>query len=134
MTLLLRKLIVSFVLLSQTMNVEVARSLQERQTGMMYRSEWGGLSAMLFMQPYPDTTAFWMKNTALPMAIVYLDPEWQILEIYQGVPFSEEVILSEATNVLYVLEINPQYTNLIFNNFKPFTTLLRQELKRRKIY
>ncbi len=130
---ILHKIILSFILLNQTMNVEVAVSLQERQTGMMYRQTWGDLCAMLFIQPYADDVSFWMKNTALPMTIVYIDPDWNLLEKYEGIPYSETPIPSRSTNVLYILEINHHYTNFIFKNYKEFSKKLAKEVAKKHL-
>lgn len=90
---------------SQTITVEVARSPKELQTGLMFRTNLPPDRGMLFVMPYPDRQAFWMKNTLIPLSIAYISPDGCILEIYDLKPLDETPVTSISTNVLYVLEV-----------------------------
>lgn len=85
--------------------VEVARSPQEQARGLMFRTEMGPDEGMLF--PYENRPAsFWMKNTVLPLDIIFIDPDRRVLNIAANtVPYSEEPVPS-AGPVSAVLELN----------------------------
>ncbi len=125
---ILKKLILTVMILNTPLNIEVTRTQQERMMGMMYRQSWGNISGMLFIEPYPEQVGFWMKNTHLPMTIVYLDQDWNILEKHEGIPYSETVMYSKSSNVKYILELDHARTNIIFKNQKRFFKGLAQEV------
>jgi len=69
--------------------VEVARSRQEQARGLMFRTELGPNEGMLFPRTPPDVASFWMKNTPLPLDIIFVGPDGRILNIAaETVPYS----------------------------------------------
>ncbi|URA11274.1 DUF192 domain-containing protein [Thermospira aquatica] len=118
-------------LLTQQLLFPLAITETEQRTGMMYRRGWGEWAGMIFVFPGPQQVGFWMKNTYLPMSIVYTDEELNILEIHQGIPFNTEVMVSRTSRVRYVLELDPAKTNLIFTHYESFRRSLKKKLQRR---
>jgi len=69
--------------------VEVARTAEEQARGLMFRTELGPDEGMLFPRNPPDIASFWMKNTPLPLDIIFVDEGGQIINIAANtVPYS----------------------------------------------
>jgi len=61
--------------------VEVARSQQEQARGLMFRTELGPDEGMIFPREPADVASFWMKNTPLPLDIIFIGTDRRILNI-----------------------------------------------------
>jgi uncharacterized protein len=86
--------------------VEVARSGEEQQRGLMFRTAMGADEGMIFPMSPPRRAAFWMKNTVIPLDIIYIGPDRRVLNIAaNAVPYSE-ASLASAGEVSAVLELN----------------------------
>lgn len=94
--------------------VEMAKTPQERARGLMFRQELPGDRGMLFVQP-PGPAVFWMKNTYIPLDLLYFDAEGRLLQIQANVPpcatLDCPVYPSATTTVRYILEINAGEAN-----------------------
>lgn len=92
-----------------TFDVELAVSASERERGLMFRKELPKGQGMLFEQPVGPAT-FWMKNTLIPLDLLYFNPDGQLLQIEADVPPCAvthcPVYPSKASTIRYVLEIN----------------------------
>ncbi|EAQ01151.1 hypothetical protein OB2597_03644 [Pseudooceanicola batsensis HTCC2597] len=88
-------------------NVEIADDPGERAQGLMYRDEMARSAGMLFVYPRPQpAVAFWMKNTRIPLDIIYADETGTVRRIaHEAVPF-DETALPGGSGIQYVLEIN----------------------------
>jgi uncharacterized protein len=64
-----------------TFLVEVADTDAERTQGLMFRTELADDSGMLFNFESPRPVAMWMKNTLIPLDIIFIDPKGRILSI-----------------------------------------------------
>ncbi len=86
--------------------VEVAATDRERAKGLMFREEMAADHGMLFIFEGEGDRYFWMKNTPLPLDIIYISAAGRIVSIAADTtPFSEEVVPSGAP-ARYVLELN----------------------------
>ncbi|WP_245647596.1 DUF192 domain-containing protein [Novosphingobium lentum] len=86
--------------------VEVARTEPEQARGLMFRTEMGADEGMIFPMSPPRDAAFWMKNTVIPLDIVFIAPDHRIANIAaNAVPYSLAPIPS-AGEVMGVLELN----------------------------
>lgn len=56
--------------------VEIADSDAERTRGLMYRDQMAADAGMLFLFERQEAQAFWMKNTRIPLDILYFDQSW----------------------------------------------------------
>jgi len=85
--------------------VEIARTDAEQQRGLMYRTIMGANEGMLFPEALPRRVAFWMRNTVLPLDIVFIGTDRRILNIVSAIPY-DETPLPSAGPVSAVLELN----------------------------
>ena len=88
-----------------TFKVEIADDEEERERGLMYRSSLAPDMGMLFEWTVPAQRAFWMKNTYIPLDIIYIGFNGRIVSISaMAQPFDETPLPSHGA-VLGVLEI-----------------------------
>ena len=59
---------------------------------------------MLFVYDEPQEVSFWMKNTSIPLDIIFINEDEEVISVRQGTPMSEESIVE--SEVQYVLEVN----------------------------
>ena len=85
--------------------VWVARTGDQRERGLMYRTELGARQGMLFVFEDDRVRGFWMRNTPLPLSIAFLSVDGRILQIEHLTPFSELVVRSRHP-ARYALEVN----------------------------
>jgi uncharacterized membrane protein (UPF0127 family) len=86
--------------------VEVAATPEQREVGLMYRRELPPDHGMLFIFPAERVNSFWMKNTPIPLDMIFISREQKIVGIvHETVPFSLDG-RSVAVPSQYVLEIN----------------------------
>lgn len=87
-----------------TFTTELAGSAEAQRQGLMFRSELGDFEAMLFPSATPQARSFWMKNTPLPLDIIFIGPGQRITNIERGEPYSSASVRSEGPAIA-VLEI-----------------------------
>jgi uncharacterized protein len=86
--------------------VEVANNPTERTQGLMYRSEMDADKGMLFIFDKMDMQSFWMKNTILPLDILFIDDKGIINTIHRNtIPYSEASLPSKGKSQ-FVVEVN----------------------------
>lgn len=86
--------------------IEIADDAGERAAGLMGRKTLSRSAGMLFIYESPRDVAFWMKNTPLPLDMIFIDPTGRVAHVHENaVPFDETPIPGGA-DILMVLEIN----------------------------
>lgn len=86
--------------------VEVMRTEEQRARGLMFRREMAANRGMLFDFKQVQPVSFWMKNTYLPLDMIFIDQKGVIVNIAENTePLSERSVPS-AGPVLGVLEVN----------------------------
>ncbi|WP_299360996.1 DUF192 domain-containing protein [Winogradskyella sp.] len=92
--------------ITKTLDIEIADNEYETQTGLMYRTELGIQQGMLFVFPDMQMRSFYMKNTKIPLDIIYIGEDKTIVSFQKNTkPFDETSLPSEVP-AKYVLEIN----------------------------
>ena len=86
-------------------DAELALTIPQIMTGMMFRKEIGETEGMLFIFADEDKRNFWMKNVPIPLTCAYIDGEGTILEIHDMKAFDESPIYSKSDRIQYVLEM-----------------------------
>ncbi|MDO6598189.1 DUF192 domain-containing protein [Oceanihabitans sp. 2_MG-2023] len=88
------------------LNIEIADTDYDVQTGLMYRNTMKENQAMLFAFPTMRERFFYMKNTRIPLDLIYLDNNKHIVSFQENaVPF-DEASLPSRVPAQYVLEVN----------------------------
>lgn len=89
-----------------TFQVELARTASERAQGLMYRRSLDENAGMLFIYPRAQHISMWMKNTFIPLDMIFIDESGNIIRIAERtVPQSTQSIPSGG-RARAVLEIN----------------------------
>ncbi|MFS4456094.1 DUF192 domain-containing protein [Maribacter sp. 2304DJ31-5] len=89
-----------------TLDIEIAQTDYETETGLMYRKGMETDQGMLFIFPDVAMHSFYMKNTEFPLDIIFIDDQQKIASFQENAePFNEEG-LSSKVPVKYVLEVN----------------------------
>ncbi len=87
-------------------NIEIAESDYETQTGLMYRESMEIDQGMLFIFPDVLFHSFYMKNTKIPLDLIFIDEELRIASYKENAQPMDETGLSSEVPVQYVLELN----------------------------
>jgi uncharacterized membrane protein (UPF0127 family) len=86
--------------------VEIADTEEKRELGLMYRFSMPADSGMLFLFGTPQPVKFWMKNTLIPLDMLFIAANGRIANIAErAVPLSEATIPSSGP-VVSVVEVN----------------------------
>jgi uncharacterized membrane protein (UPF0127 family) len=86
--------------------VELAATEPQQARGLMFREKMGPDEGMIFPFDPPQLTSFWMKNTVLPLDIIFVGPDHRITNVSaNAAPYSLEPRLSDDLSI-GVLELN----------------------------
>jgi uncharacterized protein len=88
------------------LRVEVVDTLEKQERGLMFRQSLPENEGMLFVYREPQELAFWMRNTIIPLDIVFVGADGIILNIHQARPLDESVLYRSAGAAKYVIETN----------------------------
>mgnify|MGYP001215650586 CR=1 FL=1 len=87
-------------------SVEIAITEEERKKGLMFRKSLAIDKGMLFVFPKEDIVKIWMKNTFIPLDIIFISSDYLIMRVVKNAQPLEKRIYSSESKVKYVLEIN----------------------------
>lgn len=85
--------------------VEIAATPAEQKRGLMFRETLAPDRGMLFTYAKPQPAAFWMKNTLIPLDIIYIAPNGRVLSIARNARPHDETPIASGGMILGVLEI-----------------------------
>lgn len=83
--------------------VVLAETEEEIKTGLMGVDEMDDDEGMLFILDEEYEVSFWMKDTIIPLDIIFINEDLEVVSVQEGVPNSEELLTDVAS---YVLEVN----------------------------
>jgi len=98
----------------KTYKLEVADTKEKRTKGLMFRENLPEDEGMLFIFPTETKSSFWMYNTKIPLDIIWLSKDWEVVYVEKNVPPCESTnpnncpIYSPGQKAKYVIEINPR--------------------------
>lgn len=102
--------------LINTIDAEIAETDETRHRGLMFRDKMEQNQGMLFIFNTEEPQGFYMKNTLIPLDIIFVNSKKEIVKIYKNTtPLSEEDLPS-IKPILYVVEVNGGYCDK--NNVK----------------
>ncbi len=90
-------------------SVELAQTREEQALGLMYRLEMPTSHGMLFIFPTEQPRSFWMKNTRIPLDILYFDGQLKLVSVALDTPpckISRCPSYPSNAPARYVLELN----------------------------
>lgn len=88
-------------------SVEYAITPKEKNQGLKGRENLKEDEGMLFIYEKEDGEPFWMDKTQIPLALLFINSNYYIVDIKYGTPFSRTIIRGDHP-YQYVLEINPK--------------------------
>lgn len=92
----------------KTLQVEVARTEEKRALGLMFRTALAEDHGMLFIFEQSGLHRFWMKNTLIPLDMVWMDDRKRVIHIEYQVPpckLDPCPVYGPSADSLYVLEV-----------------------------
>ena len=87
------------------LDVQLAQTPQERQTGLMFRKDMPQHEGMLFVFEQPAPQCFWMRNTLLPLTAAFVADDGTIVNLADMKPQTDDSHCSSKP-VRFVLEMN----------------------------
>ncbi|HQT76835.1 MAG: hypothetical protein B7Z80_09935 [Rhodospirillales bacterium 20-64-7] len=86
-------------------NVEMATTPEQQQTGEMFRKNVPEDSGMLFVWPMVQESSMWMKNTLVPLDMVFINPDGKIRSIVENTTPRSLAVISSGGPVKATLEL-----------------------------
>jgi uncharacterized membrane protein (UPF0127 family) len=86
--------------------VELANTPQSRSQGLMFREAMPRSSGMLFIYDQPQRATFWMRNTLIPLDMIFVDETGVVRHVHHDAVPGDETTIDGGNDVLTVLEIN----------------------------
>lgn len=89
-----------------TLDIEIADTEFDRETGLMYRSNMKNTQGMLFVFDNEQPRFFYMKNTQIPLDLIYVSADKKIVSFQKNAKPFDESSLPSNQPAQYVLEVN----------------------------
>lgn len=89
---------------NKTYNVKISITDEEQSDGLKNVEKMSDNEGMLFIFEKEDQVSMWMEDTKIPLDVIFIDEDYNVVKVQQGVPMSKELITSDNTK--YVLEVN----------------------------
>lgn len=86
--------------------VEIADDPEERSQGLMFRDSMPSSTGMLFVYERPQRVSFWMKNTLIPLDMIFVNERGIVEHVHENAVPGDLTPIPGGDNILVVLEIN----------------------------
>ena len=86
--------------------VELARTPEQQQKGLMNRTKLAPNTGMLFLFSPNRVAHMWMKDTLIPLDMVFFDRKGHVIHVHTNAKPQDETVISSIRPVAGVLEIN----------------------------
>lgn len=86
--------------------IEIAHEDQERMQGLMWRKKMEERQGMLFVFDWQSPQSFWMRNTYIPLDIIYVDEQFKVVSIRKNTPVLNDSPQPSGVPARYVVEVN----------------------------
>ena len=86
--------------------VEVAADQGAREKGLMFRDHMASSAGMIFVYQAPTHARFWMKNTLIPLDMIFADETGHVTVVHSDAIPQDLTPIDGGEGVMYVLEIN----------------------------
>ncbi|MGY6632595.1 MAG: DUF192 domain-containing protein [Alkalilacustris sp.] len=87
-------------------SVEIADTPETQARGLMHRESLPQAAGMLFLYDRPQRVAFWMRNTLIPLDMIFMDDTGTVTRVHHEAVPLDETPIDGGPGVLAVLEIN----------------------------
>ena len=87
-------------------SIEIADDDEERARGLMFRDSMPRTAGMLFVYERPRRASFWMRNTLIPLDMIFIDETGVVQRVHSNAVPLDETTIDGGEGVLAVLEIN----------------------------
>jgi uncharacterized membrane protein (UPF0127 family) len=87
-------------------SVELADTPETRSRGLMFRESMARSAGMLFIYDAPQRATFWMRNTLIPLDMIFVDAQGTVRHIHHDAIPGDETTIDGGSGILTVLEIN----------------------------
>ena len=94
-------------------NIEIAVTEKERSRGLMYRKELKQTEGMLFLYPEKQIIKMWMKNTLIPLDMIFINNNGKIMDIFKMTIPKDLTPIGPDVKLKGVLEINGGLTSYL---------------------
>ena len=94
-------------------NIEIAVTEKERSRGLMYRKELKQTEGMLFLYPEKQIIKMWMKNTLIPLDMIFINNNGKIIDIFKMTIPKDLTPIGPDVKLKGVLEINGGLTSYL---------------------
>ena len=91
---------------SAQFDVTVADTNDERARGLMFVEQMDPMAGMLFVYERPQRVSFWMRNTLIPLDMVFVGADGVVDHIHPNAQPLDETPIFGGTDIQYVLELN----------------------------
>lgn len=86
--------------------IEIADDDQERAQGLMFRRSMPKYAGMLFVYRSPQPVGFWMRNTEIPLDMLFFGEDGTSKKLHENAIPHDETVIDGGPDIQYILEIN----------------------------
>jgi uncharacterized protein len=90
----------------QSFKVELADTPAQMERGLMFRTELAPDAGMLFDFKTPQVATMWMRNTLIPLDMLFVGGDGRIVNIHERAVPQSDAIIAAAAPVRFVIELN----------------------------